>query len=83
MNKINLIINREYLTRVKNKKFILTTLLTPLGFLLFFVVVGVIFSYESKKITALLYQIKVPLNYLFPLILSDLNLVPPMNLLIH
>ncbi len=49
MNKINLIINREYLTRVKNKKFILTTLLTPLGFLLFFVVVGVIFSYESKK----------------------------------
>jgi ABC-2 type transport system permease protein len=30
MNKILLIIKREYLTRVKNKAFILTTLLTPL-----------------------------------------------------
>lgn len=49
MNKLGLIINKEYTTRVKNKKFILTTLLTPLGFLLFFVVVVFIFSHESDK----------------------------------
>ena len=30
MNKISLIIQREYLTRVKNKRFILTTILMPL-----------------------------------------------------
>ena len=30
MSKISLIIQREYLTRVKNKRFILTTILTPL-----------------------------------------------------
>jgi ABC-2 type transport system permease protein len=38
MNKISLIIQREYLTRVKNKRFILTTILTPLfivGFIAF------------------------------------------------
>lgn len=53
MNKLWLIIQREYLTRVKKRSFILTTLLTPLAFALLFVVVGVIFSYESddaKKI---------------------------------
>jgi len=49
MNKLGLIINKEYSTRVKNRKFILTTLLTPLGFLLFFVVVVFIFSHESDK----------------------------------
>lgn len=49
MNKLGLIINKEYSTRVKNKKFILTTLLTPLGFLLFFLVVVFIFSHESDK----------------------------------
>jgi len=32
MNKLWLIIQREYLTRVKKKTFILATLLTPLGF---------------------------------------------------
>ena len=47
MNKFWLIIQREYLTRVKKRSFILTTLLTPLAFALLFVVVGVIFSYES------------------------------------
>lgn len=38
MNKISLIIQREYLTRVKNKRFILTTILMPLlivGFIAF------------------------------------------------
>lgn len=49
MNKLGLIISREYLTKVKNWKFILTTLLTPLGFLIFFIVVGIIFSYEGDK----------------------------------
>ncbi|MBK9271184.1 MAG: ABC transporter permease [Saprospiraceae bacterium] len=50
MNKLGLIIHKEYTTRVKNKKFILTTLLTPLGFLLFFIVIVFIFSHESDKI---------------------------------
>ncbi len=35
MNKISLVIQREYLTRVRNKTFILTTLLTPLLFVVF------------------------------------------------
>ncbi|RYZ48561.1 MAG: ABC transporter permease, partial [Sphingobacteriales bacterium] len=33
MNKIFLIIKREYLTRVRNKTFILSTLLTPVFFI--------------------------------------------------
>ena len=32
MNKIILIIKREYLTRIRNKTFILSTLLTPVFF---------------------------------------------------
>lgn len=50
MNKFWLIVQREYLTRVKKRSFILTTLLTPLAFALLFVVVGVIFSYESDEV---------------------------------
>lgn len=50
MNKFWLIIQREYLTRVKKRSFILTTLLTPLAFALLFVVIGVIFSYESDDV---------------------------------
>lgn len=49
MNKLGLIIKREYLTRVTRKSFILATLLTPLAFALFFVVVGFIFDYESDE----------------------------------
>ena len=49
MNKLGLIISREYITRVKNKKFLLTTLLTPLGVLLFILCIGFIFSYQSDK----------------------------------
>lgn len=47
MDKLWLIINREYLSRVTRRSFILATLLTPLGFALFFVIVAVIFGYES------------------------------------
>ena len=53
MNKLALIIRREYLTRVTRRSFILATILTPLAFAVFFVVVGIIFSYQSddtKKI---------------------------------
>jgi ABC-2 type transport system permease protein len=49
MNKLWLIIKREYLTRVKKRSFILTTLLTPLAFGVFFIVIGFIFSYEGEK----------------------------------
>ncbi len=47
MDKLWLIIKREYLTRVTRRSFILATLLTPLAFAVFFVVVGLIFQYES------------------------------------
>jgi len=50
MNKLWLIIQREYLTRVKKRSFILATLLTPLAFGLFMVIVSVIFSYESDDL---------------------------------
>ena len=49
MNKLWLIIQREYLSRVQKKSFILTTLLTPLAFLVFFIFVGFIMSYESDE----------------------------------
>jgi len=47
MDKLWLIIKREYLTRVKRWSFIIATLLTPLAFAVFFVVAGLIFQYES------------------------------------
>ena len=47
MNKLWLIIKREYLVRVKKKSFILTTLLAPLAIALLVVVVGLIFSYQG------------------------------------
>ncbi|MFZ1705532.1 MAG: ABC transporter permease [Saprospiraceae bacterium] len=50
MGKIWLITQREYLSRVLNKTFILTTLLTPLGFLVFFVALGFIMSTGSDKV---------------------------------
>lgn len=49
MNKLWLIIKREYLTRVKRRSFILATLLTPLAIGLFIVIITVIFSYESDE----------------------------------
>lgn len=42
MNKIWLVIQREYLTRVRNKTFILSTILTPLGFVAIIAVVVLI-----------------------------------------
>lgn len=50
MDKFWLIVQREYLSRVKKKTFILTTLLTPFAFALFFVVVFYILSYEGDKV---------------------------------
>jgi ABC-2 type transport system permease protein len=50
MNKIWLVTMREYFTRVKNKTFILTTLLTPLGLLVFFVAVGLVMSTGSDTV---------------------------------
>lgn len=49
MNKLWLIIKREYLSRVRKRAFILGTFLTPFAFALFFVVVGLIFSYEGNE----------------------------------
>ena len=56
MNKLWLIVKREYLTRVKRRSFILATILTPLAFAVFFVVVGFIFQYQSddKKKVAII-----------------------------
>lgn len=50
MDKLWLIVQREYLTRVKKMSFILATILTPLAFGLFFIVVGFIFSYEDGDV---------------------------------
>jgi len=49
MSRIWLITQREYFTRVLNKTFILTTLLTPIGFILFFIVLGFIMKTGSDK----------------------------------
>lgn len=54
MNKIWLITQREYVTRVLNKTFILTTLLTPIGFLILFIVLGFIMNTGSDKIKNIL-----------------------------
>lgn len=50
MNKLLLIIQREYISRVTSKSFILTTLLTPLAIVLFTAVATLIFSYETDEI---------------------------------
>lgn len=49
MNKLWLIIQREYLSRVQKRSFILTTLLTPLGFLVFFIVIGFVMNYQGDE----------------------------------
>lgn len=55
MNKLWLIISREYLSRVKKKAFILTTILTPIGFIIFWVALIFIMSsgVEDKKVAIL------------------------------
>lgn len=52
MNKLRLIIGREYFSRVKKKSFILTTILTPIGFLAFFIVIILLMTAgtEQKKL---------------------------------
>lgn len=49
MNKIWLVTQREYLSRVKNKTFILTTLLAPLGIIVFMAAVVLVMSTGSDK----------------------------------
>jgi ABC-2 type transport system permease protein len=49
MNKLWLIIKREYLTRVTKKSFLLATFLTPLAIVAFIVIVALIFSYDSGQ----------------------------------
>jgi ABC-2 type transport system permease protein len=50
MNKLLLIIKREYISRVTSKSFILTTILTPLALVVFTAVVTLIFSYETDEV---------------------------------
>jgi ABC-2 type transport system permease protein len=47
MNKVGLIIRREYFTRVSNKRFILTTFLIPVIFLIF--IAGSVYFASSSK----------------------------------
>ncbi|MCB0522123.1 MAG: ABC transporter permease [Lewinellaceae bacterium] len=49
MNKLWLIIQREYLTRVKKKSFILLTLLSPLIFVALFIVPALLAIYTGKE----------------------------------
>lgn len=49
MNKLPLIIKREYLTRVKKRSFILTTLLMPIGLAVFYGVVIMMVMYQSDE----------------------------------
>lgn len=48
MKKLRLIIQREYLTRVRKKSFIISTLLAPLALAAFMIIVGLIFSYQGN-----------------------------------
>jgi ABC-2 type transport system permease protein len=48
MNKIPLIIRREYMTRVRKKSFIIMTLLTPLLFALLFIIPALVMSNKDK-----------------------------------
>ncbi|MBC6995412.1 ABC transporter permease [Neolewinella lacunae] len=50
MKNLWLVIQREYITRVRRKSFLLATLLTPLGIAVFIVVVQFIFSYENDEV---------------------------------
>lgn len=48
MSKLGLIVQREYLTRVRKKSFIIGTLLAPLGLLLYFLVIFGLSRYTSS-----------------------------------
>lgn len=84
MNNLWLIIRREYLTRVTRRSFILATLLTPLAIGLFFVVVSLIFQYDSddSKRIAVIDQgnifegkIKDENNLFFKFVKTDLEVI--------
>jgi ABC-2 type transport system permease protein len=47
MNKLGLIIRREYFTRVRKKSFIIGTLLAPVGLLVYFLVIVYLTKYED------------------------------------
>ena len=49
MNKLGLIIKREYLTRVRKRAFIIGTIVTPLAILLFMALITYIFSYQGSE----------------------------------
>lgn len=49
MEKLKLIIAREYLSKVKKKSFIIATLLTPLAIGVFFIVVGYVMTYQGEE----------------------------------
>ncbi|MGC4036834.1 MAG: ABC transporter permease [Chitinophagaceae bacterium] len=56
MNKIGLVIQREYLTRVKKKSFLITTILVPLiiiGFYTAIIAISISGSSESSKIAVI------------------------------
>ena len=48
LNKIGIIIGREYTTRVKKKSFILTTLLTPVFMAVLILIPSVIMLYQGR-----------------------------------
>jgi ABC-2 type transport system permease protein len=49
MSKLSLIIQREYLTRVRKKSFLIGTLLAPLGLLVYMLVIFGLSSYETSS----------------------------------
>jgi ABC-2 type transport system permease protein len=49
MEKLWLIVQREYFTRIKKRSFLISTLLAPLGFLLYLVVITLLSKYESSN----------------------------------
>ena len=53
MKNLWLVIQREYITRVRRKSFILSTLLMPLGLAVFLVVVQFIFSYGNDEVSTI------------------------------
>lgn len=84
MDKLWLIVKREYLTRVKRRSFILATILTPLAFTVFFVVVGFIMNYKSDDVkriaiidegNVLEKSIKDERNLYFKFVDSDLSVL--------
>ena len=56
MNKISLVLQREYLTRIKKKSFIIMTILGPLLFAAMFVIPGWLATMEDddEKVIAVL-----------------------------